>query len=202
MTVGILTGSVRPSGNGAGIASWLQPCLRRILSSSSSPTTSSTSTTAPVVTTIDLGALALPFFDGDTLPAQITTPDAYAHDAVRQWSRRLASLDVVVIVTPQFNWGYPAVLKNAIDWLYHEWRAKPVLLVTYGSRGGGKAAAQLRQVLEGGLKARVLRTTLEIALDKDMVAGQRRVTSDWEGLEPHETVLEEAVQELLQQQNM
>jgi NAD(P)H-dependent FMN reductase len=55
----------------------------------------------------------------------------------------------VVFVTPQYNWGYPAALKNAIDHLYREWRGKPALIVTYGSQGGGKCAAQLREVLVG-----------------------------------------------------
>lgn len=52
----------------------------------------------------------------------------------------LACLDL------QYNWGYPAALKNAIDYLYHEWKGKPAAIVSYGTRGGGKAAAQLQQV--------------------------------------------------------
>ena len=46
----------------------------------------------------------------------------------------------------QYNWGYPAVLKNAIDYLYHEWKGKPAAIVSYGGHGGGKGAAQLHQV--------------------------------------------------------
>jgi hypothetical protein len=52
-------------------------------------------------------------------------------------------------VTPQYNWGYPASLKNAIDYLFHEWVGKPGLVVSYGGRGGGKCNAQLREVLKG-----------------------------------------------------
>ena len=51
-------------------------------------------------------------------------------------------------MTPQYNWGYPAPLKNAIDHLYKEWVGKPAMIVTYGGHGGDKRAAQLRQVLE------------------------------------------------------
>ncbi len=43
---------------------------------------------------------------------------------------------------PQYNWGYPAVLKNALDYLYREWRDKPASFITYGTRGGTKAAEQ------------------------------------------------------------
>lgn len=40
------------------------------------------------------------------------------------------------------------MIKNAIDYLYHEWAGKPAMIVSYGGHGGGKAAAQLKQVLE------------------------------------------------------
>lgn len=46
----------------------------------------------------------------------------------------------------QYNWGYTASLKNALDYLFHEWNSKPAGIVSYGSRGGGKAAVQLEQV--------------------------------------------------------
>ena len=45
----------------------------------------------------------------------------------------------------QYNWGYPASLKNALDYLYHEWTGKPAGIISYGGHGGGKAAAQLLQ---------------------------------------------------------
>ncbi|KAJ6585596.1 NADPH-dependent FMN reductase-like protein, partial [Mycena capillaripes] len=54
-----------------------------------------------------------------------------------------------IFLTPQYNWGYPAALKLALDALYFEWTNKPVLVLSYGNRGGGKSAAQLRQVLDG-----------------------------------------------------
>ena len=46
----------------------------------------------------------------------------------------------------QYNWGYPAALKNALDYLYQSWNGKPAMIVSYGSHGGGKGAAQLKQV--------------------------------------------------------
>jgi NAD(P)H-dependent FMN reductase len=60
---------------------------------------------------------------------------------------RLANADAFVIVTPEYNHSFPAPLKNAIDWHFKEWRAKPVGFVSYGGAGGGlRAVEQLRQV--------------------------------------------------------
>jgi NAD(P)H-dependent FMN reductase len=60
---------------------------------------------------------------------------------------RLANADVFVVVTPEYNHSFPAPLKNAIDWHFNEWRAKPVGFVSYGGMAGGlRAVEQLRQV--------------------------------------------------------
>ena len=60
---------------------------------------------------------------------------------------RLANADVFVVVTPEYNHSFPAPLKNAIDWHFKEWRAKPVGFVSYGGISGGlRAVEQLRQV--------------------------------------------------------
>jgi len=66
---------------------------------------------------------------------------------VRALQPRLTSADAFVIVTPEYNHGYPASLKAAIDWFSEECRAKPVGFVSYGGRSGGiRAVEQLRQV--------------------------------------------------------
>jgi len=60
---------------------------------------------------------------------------------------RLAAADAFVVVTPEYNHSFPAALKNAIDWHFKEWQAKPVGFVSYGGLGGGlRAVEQLRQV--------------------------------------------------------
>jgi len=62
-------------------------------------------------------------------------------------ARRIGGLDGFVVVTPEYNHGYPAALKLAIDYVYREWRAKPVGFVSYGGMAGGqRAVEQLRQV--------------------------------------------------------
>ena len=78
--------------------------------------------------------------------------DSYANAHTLAWSRKVAEAQGYVFVAPQYNWGYPAGLKNALDHVYREWQGKPLVIVTYGGHGGGKCAAQLHQVAEGGLK--------------------------------------------------
>jgi NAD(P)H-dependent FMN reductase/predicted ester cyclase len=67
--------------------------------------------------------------------------------ALREYLARLQRADAFVIVTPEYNHGYPAGLKQAIDVAHSEWRAKPVAFVSYGGMAGGlRAVEQLRQV--------------------------------------------------------
>jgi NAD(P)H-dependent FMN reductase len=68
-------------------------------------------------------------------------------DAVTAYRRRLELADAFVVVTPEYNHGYPASLKQAIDLAFSEWQAKPVGFVSYGGMAGGlRAVEQLRQV--------------------------------------------------------
>lgn len=70
-----------------------------------------------------------------------------ASEAVTRLGLQLASADAMVIVTPEYNHGYPASLKAAIDWYQNEWWAKPVGFVSYGGVSGGlRAVEQLRQI--------------------------------------------------------
>jgi NAD(P)H-dependent FMN reductase len=78
------------------------------------------------------------------LPAAETRPGGCETSPI---SDRLAAADAYVVVTPEYNHGYPAALKNAIDWHYREWRFKPVAFVSYGAGSGGvRAVEQLRLV--------------------------------------------------------
>jgi NAD(P)H-dependent FMN reductase len=91
---------------------------------------------------IDLRDWPLPFFDSPASPAS----GKIAAEA-RAWSEKIAAGDGYVIITPEYNRGYPAVLKNAIDYLFHDWSNKPLGLVGYGgSAGGARALQQLRIV--------------------------------------------------------
>jgi NAD(P)H-dependent FMN reductase len=92
---------------------------------------------------VDLRELALPLFDA-ALPPAFGTVAA----AALGWAERVDGADGYVFITPEYNHGYPAPLKNAVDHLYREWAHKPAAIVSYGGYGGGyRAAEQLRQVL-------------------------------------------------------
>ncbi len=115
---------------------------------------------------VDLADWPLPPDDEPGIPqlGQYSQPHTWA------WSRKVAGAAGFVFVTPQYNWGYPAVLKNAIDHLYAEWTGKPALIVSYGGHGGGKCAAQLRQVMEG-LKMHPVPAMPGLVLTRAMMGG-------------------------------
>ena len=93
---------------------------------------------------IDLAEVNLPFLD-EPVPALSGT---YQHEHSKSWSRSVAEADGFVFVTPEYNHGYTPVLKNAIDYLYHEWKHKPVAFLSYGAAAGGaRAVDQLRAVV-------------------------------------------------------
>ncbi|MBE8591564.1 NAD(P)H-dependent oxidoreductase [Pseudomonas sp. MAFF 301449] len=113
---------------------------------------------------IDLADWRLPMDDEPGLPAL----GVYIQEHTRAWSEKIKSCNAVIFVTPQFNWGYPAVLKNAIDHLYLEWREKPAMIVTYGGHGGGKCAVQLLQVM-ASVKMRTVHTSPAITLSEAVI---------------------------------
>lgn len=74
-------------------------------------------------------------------------PDPDTAKVLGELTPKLDAADAFVVVTPEYNHGYPASLKNLIDWHYPQWQAKPVAFVSYGGRGGGlRAVEQLRHV--------------------------------------------------------
>lgn len=113
---------------------------------------------------VDLADWHLPMDDEPAIPAL----EPYIQPHTRVWSDKIKRADAVIFVTPQFNWGYPAVLKNAIDHLYHEWRDKPAAIVSYGGHGGTKCAEQLRQVASA-VKMRVVATAPALTLPEAVI---------------------------------
>jgi NAD(P)H-dependent FMN reductase len=92
---------------------------------------------------IDLRDYPLPFFDEK--PPALTGRD-YPSGEVAELGRALDRADGYVILTAEYNHGYPAVLKNALDWTFVEWRRKPISFVGWGNVGGARAIEQLREV--------------------------------------------------------
>jgi NAD(P)H-dependent FMN reductase len=93
---------------------------------------------------LDLRDFPMPFFDQQATPATPGRPP-YKQEVVKRWTTAIGESDAFVFVTPEYNYGTSAVLKNAIDWVYPEWNRKPVAFVSYGSAGGARAVQQLRE---------------------------------------------------------
>lgn len=93
---------------------------------------------------IDLKEYALPFYDEPVSP--LSRNGASPHPEIERFRAKIAEADGFIVVTPEYNHGYPAVLKNALDVIYFEWVRKPIAFVAYGVVGGSRAVEQLRQV--------------------------------------------------------
>jgi NAD(P)H-dependent FMN reductase len=95
---------------------------------------------------LDLRDYPMPFFDQPVTPATPGRP-AFENEFVQKWTAAIAQSDGFVFVTPEYNYGPAAVLKNAIDWVYPEWHRKAACFVSYGSAMGTRSVQQLRQTV-------------------------------------------------------
>jgi NAD(P)H-dependent FMN reductase len=92
----------------------------------------------------DLAELNLPLLDEPNHPRLAQ----YTHQHTKDWSALVAASDAFVFVTPEYNYGFNAALKNAIDYLFNEWHHKAAGIVSYGGIAAGTRATQmLKQVL-------------------------------------------------------
>lgn len=66
----------------------------------------------------------------------------YTHEHTKKWSRTINEADAFVFVTPEYNYSFPATIKNALDYLFSEWHGKPAAFVSYGGASGGMRAVQ------------------------------------------------------------
>jgi NAD(P)H-dependent FMN reductase len=149
LRIAVVIGSTRPTRICAGIAAWACEATGKDSELS--------------YELLDLAKVGLPFLD-EPLKAAL---GEYRHEHTKAWSQTVQSYDGFLFVFPQYNWGYPAVLKNALDYLYWEWRDKPASFITYGTRGGSKAAEQFTSVLQG-LHVRVLDHVEAVITDDDL----------------------------------
>jgi len=127
--VGIIIGSTRPGRNAEAVARWAFELARK--------------RTDAEFELVDLQDYSLPLLD-DPVPPSLNRPRP---PHAQKWSEKVASLDAFVFVTPEYDHGIPAALKNAIDYLYGEWNNKAAGFVSYGSAGGVRAVEHLRGVL-------------------------------------------------------
>lgn len=93
---------------------------------------------------LDLAAINLPLMDEPNHPRM----QQYQHEHTRRWSEQINAADAFIIILGEYNFAFPAPIKNALDYLFNEWKYKPVGLVSYGGASGGLRASQmLKQVI-------------------------------------------------------
>lgn len=127
--IAIILGSTRPNRVGAQVADWVAEIAAE--------------RTDAEYTYIDLQDHPLPHLDEPLSPFL----HQYQHDHTKDWAATVEPFDGYVFVTAEYNHGIPGVLKDAIDYLSHEWTNKAAGIVSYGISGGTGAAFQLRQIL-------------------------------------------------------
>jgi NAD(P)H-dependent FMN reductase len=124
-TLQIIIASTRPGRVGLPVAQWFEGRAR--------------AHGAFDIDVADLAEIDLPFMDEPNHPRL----QSYTHEHTIAWSERVAAADAFAIVTPEYNYGFTAPLKNAIDFLHNEWKHKPVGIVSYGGVSAGTRAAQM-----------------------------------------------------------
>ncbi|WP_416753826.1 GNAT family N-acetyltransferase [Streptomyces sp. FW42] len=167
----VLTCSTRPGALGPAVGGWLTDIL------------------APVAKELDvdlvpvaIGDLDLPFLDEEEHPST----GVHRHEHTRRWSRIVAEADGFVFVTPEYNYGMPATLKNALDYLGPEWAWKPAGFVSYGHTSAGTRAVQHAKQVVTTLRLVPLGSTVAIriadAMRDDRFAPDPRHAEAAEGL--------------------
>jgi NAD(P)H-dependent FMN reductase len=156
----ITIGSTRPGRAGLPIADWFSDRARQHGGFE--------------IDVVDLAELNLPMLDEPNHPRL----RQYTHQHTKDWSARVAGSDAFVIVTPEYNHGYSAALKNAIDYLHHEWHYKPVGFVSYGGVAAGtRAMQQLKQVVTA-LRMLPLTDAVNIPFHTQFLADDGRVQAN------------------------
>ncbi|WBB67719.1 bifunctional NAD(P)H-dependent oxidoreductase/GNAT family N-acetyltransferase [Micromonospora sp. WMMD812] len=153
----VIVASTRPGRLGPAIADWF---VRATL-----PEAKRGGITVDVA---DLADIGLPLLDEPEHPSS----GIYLHEHTREWSRRVAAADAFVVTTPEYNYGMPAALKNAFDFLYHEWAWKPVGFVSYGNTSAGTRSVQMTKQVVTTLKMMPIGATVALRIADSTRDGQ------------------------------
>jgi NAD(P)H-dependent FMN reductase len=124
----IISSTVRPGRKGPTIAKWIADEAQKQGNFE--------------VEILDLGEINLPLMNEAVHPIM----KQYEHEHTKQWSAKIEEADAFIFVTAEYDYSYPASLKNAIEYLVHEWAYKPSGLVSYsaGQFGGVRAVMSLK----------------------------------------------------------
>ncbi|WP_415857527.1 GNAT family N-acetyltransferase [Salinispora arenicola] len=144
-----LMSSTRPGALGPQVGQWLIDAVDP-----------HTATLGVELVPVALGDLHLPFLDEEQHPSS----GAYQHEHTRRWSRLVDTADGFIVVTPEYNHGMPATLKNALDYLSREWAWKPIGFVSYGNTSAGTRSVQHAKQVVTALRLVPLGATVAIRL--------------------------------------
>ena len=122
------------------------------------------------VVPVALGDLHLPFLDEEEAPST----GVYQHEHTRRWSELVAAADGFIVVTPEYNYGMPATLKNALDYLGREWAWKPMGFVSYGNTSAGTRSVQHAKQVVTTLRLVPLGATVAIRIGDAVQDGRLR----------------------------
>lgn len=127
----VITSTVRPGRKGPIVATWIAEQAQ-----------TSGFFNAEV---LDLGEINLPIMNEAVHPIM----KQYAHEHTKAWSTKIEEADAFIFVTAEYDYSYPAPLKNALEYLVHEWSTKPAGIVSYsiGAFAGVRAAKELKNDL-------------------------------------------------------
>jgi NAD(P)H-dependent FMN reductase len=154
LRIAVVVGSNRPGRHADQVAEWLMDIARR------------RDTPEVEYRVVDLADDLLPLLDEELPPMAAS----YANEHTQRWAATVDRFDGFVFVTPEYNHSFPAVLKNAVDYLYAEWNDKAAAFVSYGVAGGTRAAEQLRLVL-AEVKVASVRSQVALTLSTDFAGG-------------------------------
>ena len=146
--VAIIVGSTRPNRKSDVVARWV---LDTVMGRKDA-----------VFEVVDIKDYNLPLLD-EPLPPSM---DQYSKPHTKAWAFKISSFDAFIFVTPEYNHGPSAALKNAIDFLYKEWNNKSAGFVSYGASGGTRAVEQLRLIM-GELQIADVRAQVALSLFQD-----------------------------------
>ena len=150
LKIGIITGSTRPNRKSLEVAKWVLEIAQRRGDAE--------------YELVDIKDFELPLFD-EPIPPSL---GKYQQPHTKRWAAKIATLDAFVFVTPEYNHSILAALKNAIDYLFAEWKNKAAGFVSYGGAGGSRAVEQLRLVL-AEVHIATVRAQVMLSLHSDFV---------------------------------
>lgn len=142
LTIKILTGSIRPTRFNLQPATWMFKLAKQRKDIK--------------VELVDIQKINLPLMDEPVPPLQYQ----YSKPYTKKWAKIIAQADGFIFVTPEYNHSTSGAFKNAIDYLYHEWKYKPVSYLSYGSEAGGARAVEHLRGIAGEQRMYDLREQL------------------------------------------